>query len=453
MPRTFLFLQGVATPFFKELSAAIRKEGHRTCRVNFCGGDHLFAGKSDTWRYNKPLTELSTWLADKHRQHHFSDAILFGDTRPVHKEAIKFLRDQNIRIYVFEEGYLRPHWITLEQEGVNGYSSLMRKPAYFWDTPAAPAKIDQVKIESSFTRRALYDMQYRLANATMKPLYRHYRTHRPVNALLEYAGWAKRLPTVKLWHRSKENKLIKKLIDSRTPYYLFPLQLDADSQIRTHSPYDSVYASIEDVVTSFAKHAPAETVLVIKNHPLATGVINHWHQVNELRKKLNLHERIIFLQSGHLPTLLDHTAGTVLVNSTTGTSALFHNSPVCALGTAVFNLPGLTFQHGLDRFWTEGKAPDPEKFNNFRKLLIMHSQVNGDFYTPKGIQLAVKGSLQRMGIVPVPSRHTDKEHAPVTATTIATTEAGLNTRTRPAPAFNYGVKLPETGYQYKNTDL
>ncbi|CAA6824918.1 MAG: Capsular polysaccharide export system protein KpsS, partial [uncultured Thiotrichaceae bacterium] len=132
MPRNFLFLQGVATPFFKELSSAIRQEGHQTYRVNFCGGDSLFSGRKNVWRYNKPLDEFPLWLAEKHQQHQFTDVVLFGDTRPLHKAAKKFLRDQNIRIYVFEEGYLRPYWITLEQDGVNGHSRLMEKPLDFW---------------------------------------------------------------------------------------------------------------------------------------------------------------------------------------------------------------------------------------------------------------------------------------------------------------------------------
>lgn len=442
MPRTFLFLQGVATPFFRELSSAIRRKGHQTYRVNFCGGDRLFSEKHNSWRYDQPLDKLSIWLTEKHQTHQFTDAILFGDTRPVHKEAIKFLREQGIQIHVFEEGYLRPHWITLEQDGVNGHSRLMEKPIDFWRSPPAVMENKPEPTGNTFAQRAFHDIKYRLANAALKPLFQHYRTHRPVNALVEYGGWAKRLPAVKFWHSSQENKLIDQLVENKTPYYLFPLQLDADSQIRTHSPYDSVHASIQDVVSSFAKHAPAHTKLVIKNHPLATGVINHFKQVGKLCDKYKLHERIVFLQSGHLPTLLDHTSGTILVNSTTGTSALFHGSPVCALGTAVFNLPGLTFQHGLDRFWTEGKAPDQAMFKNFRSLLVQHSQINGDFYSKKGISLAISGSLHRMDIQKVAQEpRTNKRPLPAS--------------THPAQAAlpKYGMKLPETTYQYKNTDL
>lgn len=441
MPRNFLFLQGVATPFFKELSSAIRQEGHQTYKVNFCGGDSLFSGKKNVWRYNQPLDEFSLWLAEKHRQHQFTDVVLFGDTRPLHKEAKTFLRSQSIRTYVFEEGYLRPYWVTLEQDGVNGHSGLMEKPLDFWKATPAPITDSPRVTGNTFAQRAIYDIKYRLANAAFKALYPHYRTHRPVNALVEYAGWATRLPAVKFWHSARENKLINKLVTNKTPYYLFPLQLDADSQIRTHSSYNSVHDSIKDVVSSFAKHAPADTKLLIKNHPLATGVIDHFRQVEALCEKYDLHDRIVFLQSGHLPTLLDHTHGTVLVNSTTGTSALFHNSPVCALGTAVFDLPGLTFQHGLDRFWTEGKAPDQALFNNFRTLLIQHSQINGDFYGKKGIALAVAGSLKRMGVRPVTQDSHDYEK-------ISTPSA----KPSPVAAFGYGVNLPDTTFQYKNID-
>lgn len=445
IPRTFLFLQGVATPFFRELSAAIRKEGHHAYRVNFCGGDSLFSERKNTWRYNRPPDELPSWLAEKHQQYQFTDVVLFGDTRPLHKEAKAFLREQNIRTYVFEEGYLRPYWITLELEGVNGHSGLMNKPSGFWENTPYPTTDKPQQTGNTFTQRAIYDIKYRLANAAFKPLYRHYRTHRPVNALVEYAGWAKRLPAVKLWHSKRENKLINQLVESKTPYFLFPLQLDADSQIRTHSPYDSVHESIKDVISSFAKHAPADSKLVIKNHPLATGVINHFRQVEKLRETYKLHDRIVFLQSGHLPTLLDHTRGTILVNSTTGTSALFHQSPVCALGTAVFNLPGLTFQHGLDRFWTEGKAPDRSLFNNFRSLLIQHSQINGDFYSKKGIELAVAGSLKRMNVQTVIQDAQVYETPSPSANT-------LSVEPVPVATFSYGMKLPGNAYQYKNTD-
>jgi len=60
-----------------------------------------------------------------------SDVILFGDCRPLHRAAIRVAQSRGLRVYVVEEGYFRPDWITLEEGGVNGYSSLPRDPAWF----------------------------------------------------------------------------------------------------------------------------------------------------------------------------------------------------------------------------------------------------------------------------------------------------------------------------------
>ena len=40
--RTFLFLQGLSTPFFVRLAGAIAARGHRVERINLSGGDRVF---------------------------------------------------------------------------------------------------------------------------------------------------------------------------------------------------------------------------------------------------------------------------------------------------------------------------------------------------------------------------------------------------------------------------
>ncbi|MGC7532736.1 capsular biosynthesis protein, partial [Pandoraea pneumonica] len=44
MRRSFLALQGTASPFFRQLLSALSERGHRVQRVNFCGGDLAYAG-------------------------------------------------------------------------------------------------------------------------------------------------------------------------------------------------------------------------------------------------------------------------------------------------------------------------------------------------------------------------------------------------------------------------
>ncbi len=433
--RKFLFLQGMATPFFRELSKAIHNKGHETFRVNFCGGDTLFSIGTMSWRFNHNIEQLPKWLAKKHQEYRFTDAILFGDTRPVHKETIKLLRDRGVRLHVFEEGYLRPNFITLESNGVNGYSNLIGKSTSFWrETPEETEYPFAPEIGKTFGARAINDMKYRVANALLKPLFTNYQSHRPANALLEYAGWAKRMPTIKFWYSGKDNHTIQQLVTANKHFYLFPLQLDSDSQIKVHSPYFSIEQAIEEVLGSFAQYAPKESLLVVKNHPLATGLINHRQQVMQYADTLDIRQRILFLECGHLPTLLRSTAGTVLINSTTGTSALYHGSPTCVLGTAIYNMPGLTFQHGINRFWKEGQPADKNLYHNFRRLLIKHTQINGDFYSKRGITMAVEGSLARMDIDLVKTPVTDIKPLELTPLTVPS---------------GYGGKLPENSYQYK----
>ena len=90
------------------------------------------------------------------------------------------------------------------------------------------------------------------------------------------------------------------------------------------------------------------------------------------------------MDGGHLPTLLSRSEGVVVVNSTTGLSALHHGRPVTVLGSAIFDLAGLTFQGPLDGFWQESTPPDPELFKAFRKVVLTQAQVNGSFFTEAG---------------------------------------------------------------------
>jgi capsular polysaccharide export protein len=107
-------------------------------------------------------------------------------------------------------------------------------------------------------------------------------------------------------------------------------------------------------------------------------------------------EQIIYLESGDLNALLKHAKGTVLVNSTVGTSALAMGSPVIALGSAIYDMDGLTFQGSLDQFWTESNSPDKALFNNFQQAVIEQTQINGGFYNQKGIEMSVQGSLPKL---------------------------------------------------------
>jgi capsular polysaccharide export protein len=191
-----------------------------------------------------------------------------------------------------------------------------------------------------------------------------------------------------------------KLLDAKLPYFLFPLQLNADSQIKTHSPFPDVIASIERVLTSFERADFSQdsqpATLLIKNHPLDTGLARYRTYVERRTRELNLGDRVQFIEAGDLTLLLKHAQGVVLVNSTVGLTALAMNCPVYAMGKAIFSRDKLTGQGSLDAFWKRPTPPDANFVNAFVAYVKAHSQVSGDFYSRSGRKHAVMGSLQRL---------------------------------------------------------
>ncbi|KAF1029033.1 MAG: hypothetical protein GAK40_00675 [Burkholderia plantarii] len=85
-----------------------------------------------------------------------------------------------------------------------------------------------------------------------------------------------------------------------------------------------------------------------------------------------------------------------MVNSTVGLSALHHGRPLIALGEAIYNIRGLTWQGTLDDFWVNGVTPDMDLYQAFLSYVMHHTQINGDFYTRTGIAMAVAGAVERL---------------------------------------------------------
>jgi capsular polysaccharide export protein len=396
MRRNFLFLQGVISPFFVRLADALAAAGHGIRRVNFCVGDLRYWRGHPADRYRGAAAGFADFLQPLLARHQVSDLVLFGDERPLHRPAIALARAAGLRVHVFEEGYLRPDWITLEEDGVNANSRLPRDPAWYrWAEHRLGAPPAARPVGASLRTRAVQDLAYHLANLANPLLFPGYRTHRPHNAALEYAGWAHRFARLPYWRR-REHGRIAALLDQARPFYLLPLQLNADAQILRHSDFADMPELLDRTLDSFARHAPRDTLLIVKNHPLDTGLVNYRRRLRQLERRHGLQGRLAYLETGDLPALLRHARGVVTVNSTVGIAALQQGCPTVALGQALYALPGLTHQDGLDPFWQALPKPDPGLFRAFRNTLLHTALVNGGFYTRAGIELAVRNSLPRL---------------------------------------------------------
>lgn len=394
--RSFLFLQGVCSPFFACLADRLAADGHKVLKINFNAGDYTYWGRRKSISFSGHLAGLSDFLDGIYRRHGITDQILFGDRRPVHRPAVEHAEALGIRTHVYEEGYFRPHWVTLEREGVNGHSLLPRDPAWFWEVGNRLINDETaLPFSSPFSVRAMHDVAYHLAGIGNPLYFPHYRTHAGVSAPLEYLGYLRRFSLLRVW-TPRDKALIEKLLGFGGGFYVLPLQLNSDAQIRDHSRFDDMTGVMEYVLESFARFSPGNSRLLIKNHPLDMGLVNYPRVLRGLCKRFGLDDRIDFVESGDLSALLDSARGVVTVNSTVGAQALLQNCPTIALSDPIYNLPGLTFQGSLDDFWTQAEPPDRELFRRYRNTVIHTTQVNGGFYSRSGIALAVRNSLRRL---------------------------------------------------------
>ncbi len=392
MKKHFLLLQGVCSPFFSRLADGLEAEGHAVTKVNFNGGDLAYWGlRKSRWFRGRPQ-EVRDFLDRLYRELGITDQVLFGDRRPVHRPAAEHGEAAGIRTHVFEEGYFRPHWVTLEREGVNGHSLLPRDPDWFRRVGPGVSDPKKRRFSSPFWVRAAHDVAYHAASAVNPFLFPRYRTHAPVSAPVEYLGYARRFALMGRYER-RDAALIGELLASKPAYYVLPLQLNSDAQIRDHSRFDGMVEVVEYVLDSFARHAPASSKLVIKNHPLDFGGISYPQVIEGLARRFGVTGRVLYLESGNLEQLVKTARGMVTVNSTAGAVALGLDCPTIALSDPIYNLPGLTFQGSLDAFWREGERPDRELFRHFRNTVIFSTQVNGGFYCRRGIELAVQNCM------------------------------------------------------------
>jgi capsular polysaccharide export protein len=404
MRRSFLVLQGPASPFFSTLSLALMARGHTVCRVNFCGGDVVYGSGVTRLDFRGGIEELPGWYETIMEARGITDILMFGDCRRIHQPVHAVARAQGANVHVFEEGYVRPNWITLEQHGVNGRSTLSRDPQWYREQRAQTPPSPQGYLTGyNLFERARHDVGFRLANALYAARFARYRSHRPHNGVLEYSGLGLRALHHRQ-HRRHAKGVTNGLLHpgSRRRYYILPLQLNSDAQIVFHSSFSGVKEVIAQVLASFARHAPADAWLVIKNHPLDTGLIGYRRYALQLARHFEIAERVYFIDAGHLPTLLENASGVIVVNSTVGLSALHHQCPLKALGTAIYDMDGLTWQGELDDFWIHAEPPDMTLYQAFLDYVVHQTQINGDFYTRTGIAMATAGVLHKLEAAPYP---------------------------------------------------
>nr|WP_237399219.1 capsular biosynthesis protein [Gilliamella sp. Pas-s27] len=376
--KNILLLQGPIGPFFKNIAEWLQKFGCNVYKINLNGGDEYFYPQN-SFSFRDSVENFSQFLQNYIQEYAIDSIVVFGDCRTYHRIA-KSIVDSNLNLsfWVFEEGYLRPHYITFEKSGVNGFSLLSKNHDFYQKIQIIT--IDESKGKSHFYSMAYYSVIYYIFMVLKKYKYSNYVHHRETSLYFYASRWTLALIR-KLKAKLIQPKLIKNVINNDyKPFYIFPLQCNQDYQIQVHSHYHSMKSYIFRVIRSFSLFADKKSYLLIKHHPMDEGFNNYNRLIKKLANRYCVSKRVIYIHGVPMPILLRKAIGLVTVNSTCGLSGLIHGLPVIALGNAHYDIKGLTFQEGLNRFWKEGRKPNAQLFERYRSYLCNKSQIKGSIY-------------------------------------------------------------------------
>ncbi len=385
------------SPFFRRVAGLLEEHGFRTTRINLCAGDRLFWRGRNTIDYKGRPADWPRYIAQFFADNAVTDLVLLGEKRRYHREAVDAALSLGIRVSVTDFGYIRPDWITLERNGMSGASLFPRDPEAIRALARRAPEVDWTPrfVDSAYLM-AKSDLLYNFANLLLAWQFPHYRrSDRRPPTLIYTPASAWRLLTNRLLH-ARISKAVARLRGGTDPYFLFPVQLDFDYQIVAYSPFEGMEQAIREVLSSFARHADPRARLVLKEHPWDPALKNWQRIMRKHAAALGIGERVSYLRGGSLDDLIRSSNGVVTVNSTSGIRALQLDRPLQVLGQAIFDVPGLTHQGGLDTFWSQASVPDMGLVEDFLKAVASTLQIRGVFFKKPGLDIAVKNAADKL---------------------------------------------------------
>lgn len=374
--KRILLLQGKMGRFFCRFSTFLMGQGKDVFKINFNYGDEFFyCHKDRATAFRGRVSEFDAFLNEFIINNQIDAVVCFNDCRPHHEVAEQVCKQLGTSFFVFEEGYLRPDYITLEQHGINGYSKIdvnqINSLPYAEDKP--------LNTHNRFWRMAVASALYYFLVMWGRRHYPHYTHYRGIGMWQELGYWFIGGCRKVLGYLPDKWTQIR-LRRSRVPFFVVALQVHNDSQISHHSDYGDVVDFIREVLASFAKYAPKDSKIVFKHHPLDRGHRNYYKLINDLAKEYGMAGRAIYGTDFRLPSLIKRCQGFITINSTTALQAVYHKKPTKITGRALYNIAPLTDQQSLDDFWQNPTAPDNDFYLKFREYLIEQTQLNGAFY-------------------------------------------------------------------------
>lgn len=384
--KRILLLQGPIGSFFYEFSQWLQAQDRTVFKFNFNAGDEFFYPNktANTIAYRQKLAKFKAFLTEFCLSKQIDNLVCFGDNRKYHKIAKQVADKLGLGFWVFEEGYFRPDYITLEKSGVNAFSPIPRTAEYFREISTELVDtIPPQSLSKGFLPMAKQAVQYYFNGYFKRHKYPYYEHHRILNVCYYIKLWA--ISGVKRLSYAIHDRDFAKRVEKGEfgEFFIVPLQVYDDSQVVVHSDQD-VAGFLRTVLDSFSRFSPKHTNLIIKHHPMDRGFLDYSDVIAEFEHKYpDLKGRIFYIHDVPMPVFLrkeNNGKGMVTLNSTSGISGLLHGMPVITLGRANYDFAGLTHQGSLDEFWHNPQAPDKELFHYYQRFHLNRTHLNGNFY-------------------------------------------------------------------------
>jgi capsular polysaccharide export protein len=377
-----LLLMGPLGSFFARLAAHLEERGVPVWKVSFPLHEFGFPPHMRL-PYAGAMSEFRSFLLEEIEAKGIRHLFMYGDFIDPHRIAIELVRELNaerltpsrIDAWVFELGYVRPNYVSLERERVNARSGLNRPVDFYRALPAVNA-IPQSQRETGIRWRKWWKTPTFIQHA-LTP-YRiiegsHKLQPQPSYLLAQVRGLAR-----KHLYQISERAILRRLRGNE-PYILVPLQVSSDSQISLGSHYQGMEPFIEELIASFAAHGRPHDLLAFKHHPRDRGYNHYGRLIRRLAQAHGVAHRVLYFHDGPLGPILKRARAVVTINSTVGLQALYHGRPTKVLGRTFYNLPDLCDQQPLEAFWRAPQPSDRALFRRFYTHLIETTQINGNF--------------------------------------------------------------------------
>ncbi len=375
-----LFLVGPIGTFFARFSDYLENNNIRTYKILFPLHEYGFS-QSRIIKYDQDIKVFKDFLRQTIIKYEIKHIFMYGNVLIPHKQALDLAKELNflgkdIKTHIFELGYLRPNFVTLENDGINYNSSLIKSSKFYskqdsYSVLPVPKKHARLRIRKIWKTISFINHSFKNYKIVEKD---HKLQPKPIYIWFQIKGFF-----LKYFFFFTEYKLKNYLL--RNKFFLVILQVSTDSQLTEGSDIKDNKKFIYEVIKEFAEAKRNDINLVFKHHPRDRGYTNYHNEIQNLANEFGVSNNVFYIHDYYLSKLFQNSncMGTVLINSTVGYQSLYHSVPVKSLGITPYNIKGLSDQKDLASFFKNPSPVDKLLFNKFYKYILENSQINGNF--------------------------------------------------------------------------